>query len=86
MNIYRHSRDVREPDSEEMPYFEVKEIVGGRVPDYGCSVTISDDNGKQLNRITYQQFNLKRQKKQGVVCDDGAASTGRVSDRAENPG
>lgn len=74
MNLYRHSRDVRQPVTEEMPYSEIKRIAGACSPDYGCSVTISDDYGKQLNQITYQNFNLKRTKKQEVICVD--ATTG----------
>ena len=74
MNIYRHSRDMLQPETIEMTYAEIKEIVGDCAPDYGCSVTISDDNGKQLNKVTYQNFNLKRIKRQGE--NNGDSSTG----------
>lgn len=86
MNIYRHSRDMLQPETIEMTYAEIKEIVGDCAPDYGCSVTISDDNGKQLNKVTYQNFNLKRTKRQGE--NDGDSSTGvrGVSCGTANPG
>lgn len=73
MNIYRHSRDIVMPKTEEMTYSEVKEIVGDCAPDYSCSVTISEDDGKQLNKVIYQNFNLKRNKKQGEMKNDGTA-------------
>lgn len=65
MNICRSSRGCRPPESDQMEYSQVEKIVGTSTPDYGCSVTLTADDGRLLNTITYQHFNLKRSKKQG---------------------
>ena len=86
MNLYRKSKGIKFPETVEMPYSEVKEIVGGWSPDYGTMVTILDDNDRELNRITYQHFNLIRIKAQGVGENDIADGPGGLSSRATNSG
>lgn len=86
INIYRHSRDMLQPETIEMTYAEIKEIVGDCAPDYGCSVTISDDDGKQLNKVTYQNFNLKRAKRQGENNGDSSTGIRGLSCGTANPG
>lgn len=67
MNIYRKSRGIKVPDSTYMPYCDVKKIVGSTTPNYSSTICILDDDDKELNRITYEQYNLRR--KQSQECD-----------------
>ncbi len=65
LNIIRCSRGIVKPISEELPYFEVKEKVGSRTPDYQRSIAIMNsvleaDGEQPLNVITYENYNLKR--------------------------
>ncbi len=65
LNIIRCSRGIVKPISEEIPYFEVKEKVGSRTPDYERSIAIMNsileaDGEQPLNVITYENYNLKR--------------------------
>lgn len=61
MNLYRHSKGIVFPEIQEMKYQEVKKIVGSRIPNYSRTVTISDsETDKVLNRITYENYNMKR--------------------------
>ena len=59
MNIYRKSKGILHPEVEKMPYYKAKEVVGSSQPNYSTTLEISD-NGKILNVITYQSYNLKR--------------------------
>ena len=61
MNIYRKSRGIKIPDSSYMPYSEVKKIVGSATPNYSSVVCILDDENTEINRIVYEQYNLKRE-------------------------
>jgi len=60
MNIYRCSRGIKPPKVTYMPYDEVKKIVGAVTPDYSTKIKIFDDNGKEINSITYENYNMKR--------------------------
>lgn len=65
VNIIRCSKGIKKPVSEEIPYFEVKEKVGSRTPDYERSIAIMNsileaDGEQPLNVITYENYNLKR--------------------------
>lgn len=59
MNIYRHSRGIRLPIVEEMSYRDIKKMVGAATPNHSTTVTITDGD-KNLNKISYEQYNLKR--------------------------
>lgn len=59
MNMYRHSKGIVFPEVQKIPYKDIKKIVGSRTPNYSRTFTIIDE-GKVLNSITYQQYNLKR--------------------------
>ena len=58
MNLYRKSKGILEPKREEMPFREVKKIVGSAEPHYFKSITIQD--GEFENTIQYVQYNTKR--------------------------
>lgn len=59
MNMYRHSKGIAFPEVQKVPYKDIKKIVGSRTPNYSRTFTITDE-GKVLNSITYEQYNLKR--------------------------
>mgnify|MGYP001607877015 CR=1 FL=1 len=63
MNIFRKSKGIREPVIIKAPYDKVKKIIGVGAPIYGTCTKILDDDGKILNSITYEQYNIKRQLK-----------------------
>ena len=58
MNLYRKSRGILEPERIEMPFNQVKKIVGSRKPHYSKKITIED--GDFQNTIQYLQYNTKR--------------------------
>lgn len=60
MNIYRKSRGIKVPESTYMRYSEAKKIVGSSTPNYSSMLCILDDDDNELNRIIYEQYNLKR--------------------------
>lgn len=60
MNMYRKSKGIQFPDVKEVPYKDIKKIVGSRPPNYSRTVTILGDDDAVLNQITYEQYNLKR--------------------------
>lgn len=62
MNIYRASRGIEKPKVEYMKYKETKKIVGAVTPDYSTKVLILDDEGKEINSIAYENYNLCRKK------------------------
>lgn len=64
MNIYRKSRGIKVPESTYMPYKDAKKVVGSATPNYSSTLCVLDDNGTELNRITYEQYNLKRKNSQ----------------------
>lgn len=64
MNLYRCSRGIIRPVDEEMEYIEVKKKVSSRKADFSKTIDIIDHDQKVLNTITYENYNLKRQKKQ----------------------
>lgn len=64
MNIYRKSRGIKEPESTYMPYSEAKKIVGSSTPNYQSMVVVLDDDDNEVNRIIYEQYNLKRHNSQ----------------------
>lgn len=60
MNIYRKSRGIKVPKSSWIRYSDVKKIVGSVTPNYSSMISILDDENLLLNRIVYEQYNLKR--------------------------
>lgn len=58
MNLYRKSKGILEPDRVEMPFREIKKVVGSAKPNYQKSITIQD--GDFENTIQYVQYNMKR--------------------------
>lgn len=60
MNLYRHSKGVEFPEVQKMSYKDAKKIVGSSSPNYSRTVTIYNDDGSVLNRITYESYNTLR--------------------------
>jgi hypothetical protein len=61
MNLYRHSKGIVFPEVEQMPYQDIKKIVGSCTPNYSRTITILGDDGETvLNEITYEQYNNLR--------------------------
>lgn len=58
MNLYRKSKGIQEPERVEMPFREIKKVVGAATPNYQKSITIED--GEFHNTIQYLQYNTKR--------------------------
>ena len=58
MNLYRKSKGILEPERIEMPFNQVKKIVGSAEPHYSKKITIED--GDFQNTIQYLQYNTKR--------------------------
>lgn len=61
MKIYRKSKGIKIPDSTYMTYSDAKKIVGSTTPNYSSMVCILDDSDTEINRIIYEQYNLKRE-------------------------
>ena len=59
MNLYRCSRGIKKPDTEKMMYLEAKKKVGSRPANFSQTTEISKD-GRTVNTITYEHYNLKR--------------------------
>jgi hypothetical protein len=66
MNLYRCSRGIKKPETEKMLYKEVKKIVGSGQASYTRTIDIERD-GKTINAITYEQYNLKRRNGKTLV-------------------
>lgn len=64
INIYRCSRGIKQPTVTHLSYEKAKKIVGAATPTYSTKTIIKDDDGKIINSITYEQYNLKREKNQ----------------------
>jgi hypothetical protein len=62
MNIYRSSNGIKEPIAQYMTYEKAKKIVGAETPNYSTKIHILDDDGKVINSISYENYNLKRDK------------------------
>jgi hypothetical protein len=60
MKICRCSRGIRKPTKEYMTYEDAKKRIGVATPTYETRTLILDDNGEQLNAISYEQYNKKR--------------------------
>lgn len=58
MNLYRKSKGILHPISEEMDYKMAQKKVGSVKPHFKKSYTVERDNFK--NTITIEQYNLKR--------------------------
>ena len=58
MNLYRKSKGIIEPERIDMPFNQVKKIVGSAEPHYSKKITIEDGDFK--NTIQYLQYNTKR--------------------------
>ena len=58
MNLFRHSRGIKEPITEEMTYFQAKEKVSGATKTFEKSVLLT---GEMYNSIIYTEYyNTKR--------------------------
>ena len=64
MNTYRCSRGIKQPTVTHLSYEKAKKIVGAATPTYSTKTVIQDDDGKTINSIIYEQYNLKREKNQ----------------------
>lgn len=64
MNIYRCSRGIKQPVITHLSYEKAKRKVGAATPTYSTKTVIENDDGKTINSITYEQYNLKRLKNQ----------------------
>lgn len=58
MNLYRKSKGIKMPVREEMPYKDIKKVVGSEKPHYVKTLVVEQDDFK--NTITYEQYNMKR--------------------------
>ena len=58
MNLYRKSKGIKFPDRKKMTYETAKKIVGSAKPTFEKVYDV--ENGDFKNRITFQQYNLKR--------------------------
>lgn len=58
MNLYRTSRGIKKPDRVDMPYSDIKKVVGSTKPHYTKSIHIETEDFN--NVITYEQYNTKR--------------------------
>lgn len=70
MNIYRCSRGIVAPEIVEMTYKSAKKIVGEVDPNHSATVTIHDGD-KLLNKISYEQYNLKRVASEATTTGTG---------------
>lgn len=59
MNLYRKSKGIIPPTTENMTYKNAQKKVGSAKPHFKKSYTVERDNFK--NTITIEQYNLKRQ-------------------------
>lgn len=62
MNIFRCSKGIKKPEVTYIPYKDIKKIVGAATPNYSTRMKILDDDGNELNSITYFQYNMVRNK------------------------
>jgi len=58
MNLYRKSRGIILPESEEMKFKDIKKVVGDATPHYQKSYSVKTDDFE--NTISYLQYNTKR--------------------------
>lgn len=58
MNLYRKSKGIKFPERKKMSYKNVKKIVGSAKPHYRKTYDIENDDFE--NKITFEQYNLKR--------------------------
>lgn len=74
-NLYRYSRGIKKPEPQKMTYYEVKQIIGKKEPDFSRTVLIegSNEGGEKrvYNTVTYEHYNLKRKKKILLIYDNG---------------
>ena len=57
--FYTCSKGIKKPKAIQMSHDELMEMVDNAPPCYGYTNVISDSEGRPLNNITYEQFNLK---------------------------
>lgn len=60
VNIYTKTAGLKYPERHHMDYKDIKKVVRSTKAHYKSSVTITDDDKKFSNTITYEQYNLKR--------------------------
>lgn len=60
VKIFYPSRGLKQPERQHMDYKEIKKIVGAATPNYQVSFDISDENSAFQNKVSYEQYNLKR--------------------------
>lgn len=59
MQLFRKSRGIVYPERKKMTYEKAKKIVGGAKPTFEKVYDV--ESGDFKNRVTFQQYNLKRQ-------------------------
>ena len=69
MNIYRSSSGIKKPTKEWLRYDEAMKKVGALTPTYATKIKILDDDGKEINSITYENYNSKRSNCKQYIMD-----------------
>ncbi len=64
INMFRCSRGIKKPEVSKMEYWDVREKIGDASADFVKTFDVIDEDGKILNSITYENYNLKRLKSQ----------------------
>lgn len=60
VNIFSKTKGILYPERQEMPYKDVKKIVGLADPHYSKTFELDHEELDYSNAITYEQYNLKR--------------------------
>ena len=60
MNLYRCSKGIKRPVTQEMYYDEAKEIVEGSARNFKNAVKLSDENGLEIIIQTEQYNRIKK--------------------------
>lgn len=61
VNLYTKTKGILYPERKEMTYKEAKKnVVQSAQPNYKKTIEINDENKNFSNKITYEQYNLKR--------------------------
>lgn len=60
VNIFTKTKGITYPAREEVLYEDIKKVVRTTNPHYKKTIAISDEQNNYSNKITYEQYNLKR--------------------------
>jgi hypothetical protein len=58
--IWRSSDGIKKPETVKMTYAEAQKIVGSRKANYSRTIELERE-GQSINKITYEQYNMKRE-------------------------